>query len=139
MAVYVYNTTTGALYSWSPNDTDPVASADVLAAAGLAAVSGLVALDASHAWDATTKTVITVTPPPTPKPIATGKWILRFTAAEFQAISANTDATVQQFMYALNHTISIDLSDPDIVNGVNYLVSLTLLGSARVTAILAAV
>ena len=72
MAIYVYTTATGALYSWAPNDTDPVADAQTLAANGLTAVSGLPALDPSHAWDPATKTVISVTPPPAPKPIDTG-------------------------------------------------------------------
>jgi hypothetical protein len=137
MALYVYKTD-GSLYSWSPNDTDPVADAATLTANGLTSASGLPALDPAHAWDASSKTVISVTPPPTTKPISTGKWILRFTPQEFQVINASTDAMVQQFMYALNHTTNIDLSDPDMVNGVSYLVSLSLLGAARVAAILAA-
>lgn len=137
MALYVYRTADGSLYSWAPNDNVPVADAASLAANGLAVVSGLAPLDPSHAWDVASKTVISVTPPPPPKPISTGKWILRFTPQEFQAINASTDAMVQQFMYALNHTTDLDLSDPDMVNGVNYLVSLNLLGAARAAAVLA--
>lgn len=137
MALYVYVATTGQLYSWSPNDTDPVADAATLREAGLTPLTGLPALDDSHVWDAATKTVIAATPAPVPQPISTGKWILRFTPQEFQAISASTDATVQQFLYALNHTTQIDLSDPVIKGGVGYLVSADLLQQSRVAAILA--
>ena len=100
MALYVYNTESGELYSWSPGDTDPVASNDELAAAGLTAVTGFPALDDTHAWDPATKSVVEVTPPPKPAPILTANWILRFTPQEFQAINNSTNAVVQQFMYA---------------------------------------
>jgi hypothetical protein len=137
MAIYVYRTSDGSLYSWAPNDTDPVADAATLAASGLAVVSGLPVLDSSHAWDAVTKTVVSVTPPPVPKPITTGKWIMRFTPQEFQAINTSADPQVQQLMYALNHTTDIDLSDPLITNGTAYLVAINLLQSSRVAAIMA--
>lgn len=136
MAGYTYKIADGSLYSWNSGDSDPVADATTLAANGMAHVSGLPALDASHVWDAPTKTVVTVTPPTAPRPIATGSWILRFTPQEFQAISGSSDATVQQFMYALNHTTQIDLSDPAIVSGVNYLVSVNALQSSRVASIM---
>lgn len=137
MAIYVYDSTSGALRSYCPADSDPVADAATLAAKGLAVAKGLPALDATHAWDATTRAVVVVAATPTPAPIATGKWILRFTALEFQAINASPDAQVQQFMYALNHTTQIDLADPVVVNGVKYLVSLNLLASARVAVVMA--
>ncbi len=136
MAIYVYRTSDGSLYSWAPNDKDPVADAATLAANGMALVTGLPALDSSHAWAAASKTVISVTPPLVPKPITTGKWIMRFTPQEFQGINTSADPQVQLFVYALNHTTDIDLSDPLITNGVAYLVSLNLLASSRVTAIL---
>lgn len=137
MAIYVYNIATGALYSYSPNDTDPVAPAATLAAAGLAVVSGLPALGPTVAWDEVNKTTKTVVPPTPPQPLLTGIWILRFTPQEFQAIAASTDPAVQQFMYALNHTIQIDLTTANVINGVNYLVSVNLLTSARLSAIMA--
>jgi hypothetical protein len=138
MAIYVFDETTGELVSWCPGDADPVASADVLAAKGLASVPGLPALDATHAWSAAQKTVVAVPAQAVQSPIATGTWILRFTPAEFQAINASTDPQVQQFLYALNHTTQIDLSDAAVVGGVSYLVSINLLAAARVAAIVAA-
>jgi hypothetical protein len=138
MATYVYVTATGALYSYNPDDASPVADAATLAKNGLTAVSGLAALDATHEWDAASKSVVVVAEPVPPQPIPTGTWILRFTPAEFQAIAASTDATVQQFMYALNHTTQIDLTDQSIVNGVSYLVSKGLLTQTRVAAVMAA-
>jgi len=138
MAIYVYVTATGVLQSYCPNDTDPVALPSVLAANGLTAVSGLPQLGPTVAWDPVNKTTKTVTPPPVPQPLLTGIWILRFTPQEFQAIAASTDPTVQQFMYALNHTTQIDLSTQQMINGVNFLVSVNLLASSRVAAIMAA-
>ncbi|MEN6535639.1 MAG: hypothetical protein ABFD89_18390 [Bryobacteraceae bacterium] len=137
MALYVYRVADGSLFSWAPTDDSPVASAEELAAAGLALASGMPALDASHAWDAATKTVVETTPAPIPKPIGTSRWILRFTPQEFQAITASTDAKVEQFMFALEHTMQLDLSDPVIVDGIAYLVSINLLVADRVAAILA--
>ena len=67
MAIYVYNTATGVLVSYCPNDTDPVAPAATLAANGLTAVSGLPALSPTTQWSATSKTVVTVTAPVAPK------------------------------------------------------------------------
>jgi hypothetical protein len=118
MAVYVYNTASGELYSWSPGDDDPMAPEEDLTAAGLTAVIGLPAIDDTQAWDAVSKAVIAITPPPKPAPLLTAVWILRFTPAEFQAINNSTDAVVQPFMYALNHTTEVDLSTDTIVNGI---------------------
>jgi hypothetical protein len=137
MAIYVYNTADGTLASYCPNDTDPVADSATLKANGLAAISGLAPLDPTHAWNPATRTVVTVSAPVLPRPFGTGLWILRFTPAEFQAINASTDAQVEQWLYALNHTTQIDLNDPVIAQGVAYLVSINLLQSARTAAILA--
>jgi hypothetical protein len=137
MAIYVYTIATGALYSYSPGDTDPVADAATLAAAGLAVVTGLPQQGPTVVWNAATKTTQTIVAPPVPQPILTGIWIMRFTPQEFQAIAASTDATVQQFLYALNHTTQIDLTTQPIINGVGYLLSLNLLTLARIAAIMA--
>jgi len=141
MSLYVYNTTTGALVSWCPNDTDPVADAETLAANGLTAVTGLPALDSTHVWQVSPPTVITVAAPTLPINIATGTWLLRFTPQEFVGIMASTDPIVQQFIYALNHTTSIDLTDSTVVNAVGYLSTnpspTPLLAPARVATILA--
>jgi len=137
MAIYVYVTATGVLYSYSPNDTDPVADQATLTANGLTAVSGLPPQGPTVAWSPAQKTTVTVAAPTPPQPIMTGIWILRFTPQEFQAIAASTDATVQQFMYALNHTTQVDLSTSQMINGAAYLVSINLLTSARAQVIMA--
>ncbi len=63
MAIYVYNLSDGSLFSYCPNDTDPVASPERLALNGLAAVSGLPQLSPTVAWNPATHTTRTVTPP----------------------------------------------------------------------------
>jgi hypothetical protein len=136
MAIYVYNATTGALVSWCPNDTDPIASADVLLAQGLTSVSGLPALDSTHAWSANTKTIVTVTPPVMPNYIEPYQFILLFTPAEHAAIAASTDQKVTQFMMAIQVASTINLNDPVVQNGVNYLVSIGLLTQANANLIL---
>ena len=136
MAIYVYNTTTGDLFSWSPNDTDPVADAATLAANGLASVSGLPALGPTVAWNPSTKTTMTVTAPVAPNNITTYQFILLFTPAEHAAIVASTDQKVQQFLMATTVTQQINLNDPIIQGGIAYLVSLGLLTQANATLIL---
>ncbi len=137
MALYVYNKASGALYSSAPTDDSPVASAEDLAANGLAVVTKLAALDDTHAWDPATRSVIAVAAPTKPKPITTGKWIMRFTPLEFQAIKASADADVQLFMFALDHTVELDLSEPLMIGGVSRLVALNLLTASRAALVLA--
>jgi hypothetical protein len=60
MAIYIYNSSTGALFSWCPNDSDPIAPPSELEERGLASISGLPALDQTHVWAPTQKTVITI-------------------------------------------------------------------------------
>lgn len=137
MALYVYDSKTGALVSWCPGDDGQVASADELTAKGYAVKTGLPALDATHAWDAATQAVIEVAAPVVPRMVSTGKWVLRFTPDEFDAISASADKIVKHFMYALNRTIEVDLNDATVQQGVGYLAQLGLLAGNRVAAILA--
>ncbi len=69
MAIYVYKISDGSLFSYCPNDTDPVADAARLTLNGLASVSGLPQLSPTTVWNPlthTTRTVIPVTPPPAP-------------------------------------------------------------------------
>lgn len=136
MARYVYNITTGALYSWTPGDSDPVADADTLAAKGLAVVSGLPSLGPMIAWNAASKTTVTVTPPPPPNPIPTYAFILLFTPAEHAAIVASTDPKVQQMLMAIGVAQTIDLNSATIQGAIAYLVSLGLLTQANATLIL---
>jgi hypothetical protein len=60
MATYVYVTATGALVSWNPSDSDPVAPDAVLTAKGFSKAAGLLPLDATHRWDAATHAVVVV-------------------------------------------------------------------------------
>lgn len=138
MAIYVYATATGALVSWCPNDTDPVAPAATLAANGLASMSGLPALDATHAWDAASKTVVVVAAPVQPLWVSSYQFILLFTAAETTAIRASTDANVQHWLFALSVAQQVDLNDTATVQpGLGYLASLGLITSARMAQIIA--
>jgi len=134
MAVYVYKVATGELYSWSPGDNDPVASDAALAAAGLAKITGLLPLDATHAWDAPSKSVVVVAA--RVAPLSTWKFILLFTPAEHAAIAASTDLRVTQFMMAVQVAPTVDLNDPIVQGGLNYLVTAGLLTQANANLIL---
>lgn len=137
MAIYVYNTSTGALASYCPNDTDPVAPAATLAANSLAALTGQSALDSTHQWDAASKSVVTVAAPVVPNWIPSHSFVMCFTGAETVAIKASTDAQVQRFMLMLQVAPQVDLNSSVVINGVNYLASINLIASARVAQILA--
>jgi hypothetical protein len=136
MALYVYVAATGELYSWSPNDTDPVADALTLKANGFVAIKGLPPLDPSHAWSPAQLTVVSVTPPTPPLWIPTYQFILLFTPFEHSAIVASTDLKVQQLLMAIGVAQQINLNDPIIQGAMAYLVSLNLLTQANATLIL---
>jgi hypothetical protein len=136
MATYIYKSADGTLVSWNPDDQSPVASDQVLSGQGMAKTQALPPLDASHAWDPMTKTVISVTPPPDPRPISSYSFILRFTPAEAAAIKASTDAQVIHWMLALSVSPVVDLGDQVVQNGVNYLAQVGLIAQARVAEIL---
>lgn len=136
MAIYVYNTITGALFSWCPNDNDQVASTESLTAQGLTAVSGLPALDATHVWSAAAKTVVSVAVPTSPNFIPTWQFIMLFTPAEHAAIASSTDQRVQQFMMAISVAQQINLNDTIVQGALNYLVNVGLLTQANANLIL---
>jgi hypothetical protein len=136
MAQYVYNATTGELFSWTPGDTDPVGDAATLAAAGLALATGLPALGPTVAWNPATKTTETVTAPVAANYIATYDFILLFTPAEHAAIVASTDAKVAQFLMAVGVAQQINLNDPIVQGAVDYLATIGLLTQANATLIL---
>jgi hypothetical protein len=139
VAIYVYVTATGALYSYCPNDTDPVAAAGVLAAQGLTAVSGLPAQSPTSQWNPATKTVATVAAPVTPNFIPSYQFVMCFTSAETVAIKASTDPQVLRFMLMLSVAPQTDLNSPTVQGGVGYLASIGLIASARVAQVLAGV
>jgi hypothetical protein len=136
MAIYVYRLIDGTLVSWCPNDTDPVAGPATLTANGLASVSGLPPLDATHAWNAASKTVVTVAAPVIPLWLPTYQFILLFTPAEHAAIVSSTDQKVQQFMMAISVTPQVNLNDPVVQGAIAYLVSVNLLTQANANLIL---
>ena len=131
MALYVYNTLTGALVSWCPGDNDPVADDALLAANDLAVVRGLPALDETHAWNVSTKTVIVVAAPVRPNIVTTADWVMQFTPAEFAGIRASSDPAVQHFLFALTIAPTINLNSKMVVDGLGYLVLIGLLTSER--------
>src|SRR5882672_4974493 len=124
MALYVYKIADGSLMSWSPNDSDPVASDTVLTAKGFAKTTGL-PLDDTHAWDAPTHSVIVVTAPTPIRFLSVFDFANRFTPAELAAIRASANAGVQKFVFmlplALN--LTIDLNSPVITQVMTLLVA----------------
>lgn len=139
MAIYIYQTTTGNLVSWCPNDTDPVASAATLASNGLASVSGLPPLNATHIWSSSGLTVIPFVPPPSDQWIGTYDWLDRFTAGELAGVIASSNQAVQGGLYKISHTTQLNLLTPSLINAVNGLVSLGLLSSARAPTIMSSI
>jgi hypothetical protein len=137
VAIYVYAITTGALVSYCPNDSDPVADAATLKGKGLTATKGLPPLDATHQWDEATKTVVTVAAAILPNFIPAYQFVNCFTGAETVAIQASTDPLVKRFLLMLSVTQQVDLNDSTVQNGVGYLASIGLIAQSRVSQILA--
>lgn len=147
MAIYVYVTATGALYSEIPDNVTvaqaqaagQLASPAALAANGLTAVDSLPALGPTVAWDPVNKTTVTITAPTPANVIATFDFIMAFTPTEMAAIRASTDPAIQRFLFALQVTQGVNLNHATISNALNYLVSQSLLTAARAMAILATI
>lgn len=138
MAVYIYNTTSGTLVSWCPEDTDPVAPAQVLSAKGLTSVSGLPALDATHIWDATNRTVATITPPVQANLVSTFDFLAGFTSDQFAAMQSSGDPVVQQMLFIIQSVPQIDLNNTTVQNFINYLATNSVLPQSSVASVLAA-
>jgi hypothetical protein len=146
MAIYVYVTTSGVLYSHIPeNKTIAQAQADGhlasdahLAANGLTAVDGLPPLGPTVVWDETNKTTKTVTAPVPAAPMPTFFFIARFTATEWAGLRAaySTDSNVMQFLDAMNATNVVDMQEPIIKNFGTYCVNKAYLTAARANTIL---
>lgn len=88
---------------------------------------------AGQVWNATTKSFSAG--PGKQTSISTWAFIQRFTAAEFAGIKASTDAQVQMFLMMLQSTPAINMNDPVVQNGLQYLVALNLLTAARAATI----
>jgi hypothetical protein len=137
MAIYVYTAATGVLYSYCPNDSDPVADPATLKAKGLTATTGLPALTPTHQWDPATKTVAIVAATELPNFIPAYLFVNCFTGAETVAIQASTDPLVKRFLLMLSVAQQVNLNDPTVQNGVGYLGSIGLIAKDRVPQILA--
>ncbi len=135
MAIYVYQLSNGALYSYCPNDTDPVADAATLASNGLGVRSGLPQLSPTIGWNPATLTTTTVVPPTPANFLVAFDFIMAFTPAELTAIRASTDGNVQQFLFALQVTGGVNLNSTSINDDLNFLVSKSLLTANRATTI----
>jgi len=135
MALYVYRISDGLLISWSPNDSDPVASDAVLTAKGWAKVTGLLPLDDTHAWDAPTHSVVVVAFTPI-RYLSVFDFANRFTAAELAAIRASANTGVQKFVFMLPLAVgqTIDLNSPVITTVMTLLVAQGLLTQPRANA-----
>jgi hypothetical protein len=71
-----------------------------------------------------------------PNWIHTYQFIMLITPAEHAAIQASTDQRVMQFLMAISTAQQINLGDPVVQNGINYLVSVNLLTAANAALIL---
>jgi hypothetical protein len=113
-----------------------VADAATLSAQGYSAIT-LPGDPTGQVWNATTKTFSARPAPPKPTKITALAFIKRFVPAEYAGIAGSTDPQVMMFMLELQHAPAgmIDLTDPDITNGLAYLVSVNLLTQARATTI----
>jgi hypothetical protein len=146
MAIYVYVTTSGALYSHIPENvtiaqaqaSGHLASNADLTANGLTAVDGLPPLGPTVAWDPATKTTKTVAAPVPAAPMPTFFFIGRFTAAEWAGLRTayQTDSAVMQFLDAMNATNVVDMQEPKIQQFGNYCISKSYLTAARANTIL---
>jgi hypothetical protein len=137
VAIYIYRTATGVLYSYNPNDVDPVANAATLTANGLTALTGQLPLDATHQWDAPTHSVVVTAAPATVRSLSTYAFLLRFTGLELQAIYTTADTTALRPLRAIQCAITVDLNDTTLNNWLAYLVTIGLLGPGRPAAITA--
>lgn len=128
----VYNPSAGNVLL----STGTVIDTAALSANGLAFKdTGLVALPPFWHWD-TTNLVVVSDPAPSATVLA-ADWIMAFTAAEYSAMKASSDQNVQQFLFAIEAAVTINLNKPLITNGLAYLVSINLLAAARVPQLLA--
>ena len=135
MAIYICEKVSGRLESYCPDDLDPVAPADVLEAKGLEAHYGLAPQDDTHKWDEASRSVVEVPAVLRPNIVNTAKWVMQFAPGEFGPIRASADPGVQHFLFALTLAPTVNLNDPDVIAGLNYLTSQGLLTQVRMTAL----
>ncbi len=149
MAIFVYRTSNGVLVSQIPENLTiaqaqalgQLASAAQLNASGLAAVDGQPMLDSSHAWDAGTHTVISVTPPKST--VMLKEFWKRFTDTERESIedlamtgTAGQRKAVMAFFRYVQAAGSVDCNDSYIQAKVNQLETVGTIASGRAAQIL---
>lgn len=88
-------------------------------------------------WNQSTQQFVTPPPPPNPTTISAYLFAKRFQASEYFAMTQSQDHQIQQFLLEIKLAPRglIDLTNPDITNGLNYLASKGVLTKARATAI----
>jgi hypothetical protein len=112
--------------------TGTVIDSDAIAAAGYS-LQTLSGNPAGQIWDPATKSF---SAPPIPSTVlSTWRFVQRFTPAEYAGIEGSTDAQVRMFLLMLQTSQTITVQDPVVQAGLQYLVSLNLLTSARATTI----
>lgn len=113
-----------------------VADLDTLNAAGLTAIP-LSGNPAGQVWNPNTKAFAAPPAKPNPTVIRALDFVKRFAPAEYQAMRASTDPQVAMFLLEMQFAPGgmVDLSTTDVKNGLEYLVSVNILTTARQTAI----
>jgi hypothetical protein len=111
----------------------PPAGATLTPLSQLPAGAGVGWTQAGGAWSA----------PAAPPPQTTGLTFLQFmalfTSAEQTAIVASSDAQVKLFVIMASGAGAIDLTNAEVIQGVNYLAGVDLITSAEATRILAGI
>lgn len=124
----VYHSTDGALVSVGSSVADPLPS-------GLASKTYATRPDQGQVrWN---PTLLDFEPYKVAPVLSRVQYAQRFTAAERKAIRDSTDATAQDLEYQTRLADTIDLGSQNVINGVNYLESIGLIGVGRAAEILA--
>ena len=75
--------------------------------------------------------------PPTPRLVSVQEFRSRFTDAELASIALSTDVQVRVLLLKLQTRSDVDLDDPQVSQGLDLLISKTLLATSRKAQILA--
>jgi hypothetical protein len=85
-------------------------------------------------WDQVN--LVWLAPQPSSAVLTPAQFYKRFTPAEAAQVYASSDVNVAYLTRRLSLAQDVDLADPDVVSGVNYLASVGLIGADRAAAIL---
>jgi hypothetical protein len=111
----------------------PPAGATLTPLAQLPAGAGVGWTESGGAWSAP------AAPPPQQSGLTFLQFLALFTPAEQAAIVASSDAQVKLFVVMASGAGAIDLTNAEVVAGVNYLAGVGLITSAETTRILAGI